>query len=159
MSESSRPRLGPVRSAAFTIFGLAVLALFYPLKVYIHGVPWNELPPLAWKAIPRRILDARTRPPRTVSLVDNEDFRMAYLAWITGEKTGWRSEKTSYPTGLLVIADTVRLNLLPDRHLAVLIYRAPIGDGSEIELVKEVSPEKIAAWEKDAAQAFASPAR
>ncbi len=146
--------MGPVRAASFAIVGLAVLALLYPLKVFIPGVPWNSLPPLAWRALPRVLLDARTSPPRTVSLVDNEDFRMAYLAWITGEKSGWTSDRVSHPPGILIIADTLRLGFVPGENLAVMIYRSPAGDGREIELVKRVPPGKIAVWEQEAARLF-----
>jgi len=134
--------MGPVRFWALVITGLAFLAFLVPLKVYIRGVAWNDLPPLAWRAIPRTLVDNRgqVQPAPIYSLVDNEDFRLLYWGWITRHRGGWRSEAKLYRPGIMIIADTVRLNLLPDRNLAVMIYRAPIADGTAIELVKEIEP-------------------
>jgi len=145
MTEQARPKLGPVRFWAFLITGLAFLALFLPLKVYIHGVAWNELPPLAWEALPRTLIDNRPGPTmaKVYSLVDDENFRLLYWGWITRHRKGWHSEARLYPPGIMIIADTVRLNLLPDQNRAVLIYRAPIADGTSIELVKELKPGEL----------------
>ena len=142
MSESFKPKLGPVRFWALLITGLAFLAFLFPLKVYIHGIAWNDLPPLAWKALPRTLVDNRPGPTsaKVYPLADNEEFRLLYWAWITRHRSGWHSETRLYPPGITIIADTVRLSLLPDQNRAVMIYRAPIADGTSIELVKEFKP-------------------
>jgi hypothetical protein len=134
--------MGTLRKIAFAIVIAAVLALLYPLKIFIPGVAWNALPPLAWKAIPRFVCDARTTPMRTVAVDDKEAVRFLFWGFLTTHRGGWTFDRTVYPVGVLVIADTARLNLLPERNLVVFLYRGPTGAG--IQLTHPLAPGEAA---------------
>jgi len=117
-------------------------------------VAWNTLPPLAWRAIPRFVCDARTAPMRTAAVDDKESVRFLFWGFLTTHRSGWTFDRTVYPVGVLVIADTARLNLLPERNLAVFLYRGPTGAG--IQLTHSLAPGEAAKLAAEAVSAAAA---